>query len=115
MRPTRSSKSYRSTPSWASSVKSDCIGATSPPRSSGSARCSPIRSDGMPAGSSPYNHPSGDPTPSPDDLHLTAEISAAGRLLEIPLLDHLVVGGGQYVSLRERGIEFDRLDRKDGR
>src|SRR5215212_1288482 len=39
-----------------------------------------------------HNHPSGDPTPSPDDLHLTAEALAAGRLLDIDLLDHLVIG-----------------------
>jgi DNA repair protein RadC len=55
-----------------------------------------------------HNHPSGDPTPSPDDLHLTAEALAAGRLLDIDLLDHLVVGHDAYVSLRDRGIAFDR-------
>ncbi len=55
-----------------------------------------------------HNHPSGDPTPSPDDLHLTAEALAAGRLLDIELLDHLVVGHDAYVSLRDRGIAFDR-------
>ena len=46
-----------------------------------------------------HNHPSGDPTPSPDDLHLTAEALAAGRLLDIQLLDHLVIGHDAYVSL----------------
>ena len=55
-----------------------------------------------------HNHPSGDPTPSPDDLHLTAEALAAGRLLDIDLLDHLVIGHDAYVSLRDRGIAFDR-------
>ena len=50
-----------------------------------------------------HNHPSGDPTPSPDDLHLTAEALAAGRLLDIQLLDHLVIGHDAYVSLRDRG------------
>jgi DNA repair protein RadC len=55
-----------------------------------------------------HNHPSGDPTPSPDDLHLTAEALAAGRLLDIALLDHLVIGHDAYVSLRDRGIAFDR-------
>jgi DNA repair protein RadC len=55
-----------------------------------------------------HNHPSGDPTPSPDDLHLTAEALAAGRLLDIDLLDHLVVGHDAYVSLRDRGVTFDR-------
>ncbi len=55
-----------------------------------------------------HNHPSGDPTPSPDDLHLTAEALAAGRLLDIDLLDHLVVGHDSFVSLRDRGVAFDR-------
>ena len=53
-----------------------------------------------------HNHPSGDPTPSPDDLHLTAEALAAGKLLDIRLLDHLVIGRDAYVSLRDRGIGF---------
>ena len=55
-----------------------------------------------------HNHPSGDPTPSPDDLHLTAETLAAGRLLDIALPDHLVIGHDAYVSLRDRGVDFDR-------
>lgn len=56
-----------------------------------------------------HNHPSGDPTPSPDDLHLTANVLAAGRLLDIQLLDHIVVvEDGAYVSLRDRGVSFDR-------
>ena len=56
-----------------------------------------------------HNHPSGDPTPSPDDLHLTAEALAAGRMLDIQLLDHLVIGHDAYVSMRDRGIAFDRV------
>jgi DNA repair protein RadC len=55
-----------------------------------------------------HNHPSGDPTPSPDDLHLTAEALAAGRLLDIAVLDHLVIGHDAWVSMRDRGISFDR-------
>lgn len=55
-----------------------------------------------------HNHPSGDPTPSPDDLHLTAEALAAGRLLDIAVLDHLVIGHDAYTSLRDRGVAFDR-------
>jgi DNA repair protein RadC len=58
-----------------------------------------------------HNHPSGDPTPSPDDLHVTAEALAAGRLLDIDLLDHLVIGHDAYVSLRDRGVAFDRPGR----
>jgi DNA repair protein RadC len=55
-----------------------------------------------------HNHPSGDPEPSPDDLHLTAEAIAAGRLLDIPLLDHIVLARDAFVSLRDRGVAFDR-------
>ena len=61
-----------------------------------------------------HNHPSGDPTPSPDDLHLTAEALAAGRLLDIDLLDHLVIGHDAFVSLRDRGVSFDRPVRRAG-
>jgi DNA repair protein RadC len=56
-----------------------------------------------------HNHPSGDPTPSPDDLHLTAETVAAGRLLDVDVLDHIVLGNGQWVSMRDRGVRFDRV------
>jgi DNA repair protein RadC len=55
-----------------------------------------------------HNHPSGDPEPSPDDLHLTAEAIAAGRLLDLPLLDHVILAADGYVSLRDRGVTFDR-------
>jgi DNA repair protein RadC len=58
-----------------------------------------------------HNHPSGDPTPSPDDLHLTAEALAAGRLLDIDVLDHLVIGHDAWISLRDRGVSFDRPER----
>ena len=46
--------------------------------------------------------------PSPDDLHLTAEAIAAGRLLDLPVLDHIILGREGYVSLRDRGVSFDR-------
>jgi DNA repair protein RadC len=59
-----------------------------------------------------HNHPSGDPTPSPDDLHLTAEAIAAGRLLDVDVLDHVVIGHDAWVSLRDRGVTFDRPDRR---
>jgi len=55
-----------------------------------------------------HNHPSGDATPSPDDLRLTAETLAAGRLLDIQLLDHLIIAGDRFISLRDRGVAFDR-------
>jgi len=53
-----------------------------------------------------HNHPSGDPTPSPEDVAVTKEIVAAGRLLSIEVLDHLVIGHQRYVSMRERGVGF---------
>ncbi len=53
-----------------------------------------------------HNHPSGDPTPSPEDVRVTEEIIEAGKLLEIDLLDHLVIGHGRFVSLRERRLAF---------
>ena len=54
-----------------------------------------------------HNHPSGDPTPSPEDVAITREIVQAGKLLDIDVLDHLVIGAGQkFVSLKERGLGF---------
>jgi len=51
-----------------------------------------------------HNHPSGDPTPSPDDIRVTKELAAAGRLLGIDLVDHVIVGLNRYVSMRRDGI-----------
>ena len=53
-----------------------------------------------------HNHPSGDPTPSPEDVLVTREIVAAGKLLDVDVLDHLVIGHGRFVSMRERGLGF---------
>ncbi len=53
-----------------------------------------------------HNHPSGDATPSEDDVQLTQDVVAAGKLLDIAILDHLVVGRGEWVSMRERGLGF---------
>jgi DNA repair protein RadC len=50
-----------------------------------------------------HNHPSGDPEPSGEDLALTRRLVSAGTLLGIEVLDHLVLGAGRYVSLKERG------------
>ena len=50
-----------------------------------------------------HNHPSGDPTPSADDLRITGELAQAGRLLDIELLDHVVIGADGWVSLRSLG------------
>ena len=50
-----------------------------------------------------HNHPSGDPEPSADDLRTTRDAVAAGRLLGVSVVDHLIIGAGRHVSLRERG------------
>lgn len=54
-----------------------------------------------------HNHPSGDPSPSPEDIALTRRLVSAGETIEIHILDHLVIGQGRFVSLRERGLGFD--------
>lgn len=51
-----------------------------------------------------HNHPSGDPTPSPEDRDVTRQLAEAGRLVGIPVLDHVVVGDGRYVSFVEAGL-----------
>ena len=53
-----------------------------------------------------HNHPSGDPTPSPEDVRLTDSVRQAGDTMDIELLDHIVIGRPSYVSLRERGLGF---------
>lgn len=51
-----------------------------------------------------HNHPSGDPTPSAEDRAVTEQLVAAGRLLDIPVHDHVIVGRGRYVSFAESGL-----------
>jgi DNA repair protein RadC len=53
-----------------------------------------------------HNHPSGDPTPSPEDVSITRQIVQAGKLLDVDVLDHLIIGQQRYVSLKERGLGF---------
>ena len=53
-----------------------------------------------------HNHPSGDPTPSEDDIRTTDEIRRAGELLDVHLLDHIIIGRNSYVSLKERRLGF---------
>ncbi len=53
-----------------------------------------------------HNHPSGDPTPSPDDVAITRAILEAGKLLDVSVLDHIIVGSGRFISLKERGLGF---------
>ena len=51
-----------------------------------------------------HNHPSGDPTPSADDRVVTEQLVAAGRLLDIPVHDHVIIGRGRYTSFAEAGL-----------
>jgi DNA repair protein RadC len=56
-----------------------------------------------------HNHPSGDPDPSPEDVALTRRLVEAGRLLEINVLDHIIIGHNKFVSLRQRGLGFESV------
>jgi len=49
-----------------------------------------------------HNHPSGDPSPSQDDLNITKRIDEAGKLMGVPLMDHIIIGDGIYISLKEK-------------
>ncbi|MDV4149985.1 DNA repair protein RadC [Clostridium sp. AL.422] len=51
-----------------------------------------------------HNHPSGDPTPSKEDINITIRLKECGKIIGIDLLDHLIIGKNQYVSLKEKGI-----------
>jgi len=51
-----------------------------------------------------HNHPSGDPTPSREDVFLTNKLVEAGKMLDIAVLDHVIIGDGKYVSFKEKGI-----------
>ena len=51
-----------------------------------------------------HNHPSGDPTPSPEDISITKKMVEAGKILEIFVLDHVIIGDNKYVSFKEKGI-----------
>ncbi|QUI23331.1 DNA repair protein RadC [Vallitalea pronyensis] len=51
-----------------------------------------------------HNHPSGDPTPSQEDIAITKRIIEAGDIIGVRLLDHIIIGDGHYISLKERGI-----------
>jgi DNA repair protein RadC len=53
-----------------------------------------------------HNHPSTDPTPSPEDVSVTRAIVQAGKLLDVSVLDHLVIGLSRWVSLKEKGLGF---------
>jgi DNA repair protein RadC len=53
-----------------------------------------------------HNHPSGDPSPSPEDVSVTRAIIQAGQLLDVDVLDHLVIGQQRFVSLKDRGLAW---------
>jgi DNA repair protein RadC len=53
-----------------------------------------------------HNHPSGDPTPSPEDIALTRTLVETGKMLDIQVLDHVVIGGNSFVSLKEKRLGF---------
>ena len=55
-----------------------------------------------------HNHPSGDPAPSPQDIALTKKLIEAGKLVGIPVDDHLIFGKECYTSLRETGLDFSK-------
>jgi DNA repair protein RadC len=66
----------------------------------------PAIADNAPSILLAHNHPSGDSTPSPDDVSVTHAIVEAGKLLDIEVLDHLVICTDKFVSLKERGLGF---------
>ncbi len=51
-----------------------------------------------------HNHPSGDPAPSKQDILITQKIKEAGELMDIPLMDHIVIGDGRYISFKEKAL-----------
>ena len=51
-----------------------------------------------------HNHPSGDPTPSKEDIEVTARMVQVGKVMDIPVFDHIIVGGDKFVSLKEKGV-----------
>ncbi|MBI4320338.1 MAG: DNA repair protein RadC [Chloroflexi bacterium] len=58
-----------------------------------------------------HNHPSGDPAPSAEDVRVTQEMAQAGKLLDVEVLDHVIIGGASFVSLKERGLGFASVAR----
>lgn len=51
-----------------------------------------------------HNHPSGDPTPSKEDINITLRVKECGNIIGIPLIDHIIIGNNKFVSLKERGL-----------
>lgn len=55
-----------------------------------------------------HNHPSGDPAPSPEDIRITRKLVEAGKILDIEVLDHIIIGENSHVSLKEQGLGFEK-------
>ena len=53
-----------------------------------------------------HNHPSGDPTPSPEDVRVTRSIREAGTLMNVDVLDHVIIGNSRFTSMKERRLGF---------
>ena len=51
-----------------------------------------------------HNHPSGDPTPSREDIEVTSRMVQVGKVIDIPVLDHIIIGGDNFVSIKEKGL-----------
>ena len=58
-----------------------------------------------------HNHPSGDPSPSAEDVRITGDIATGAEMLDIELLDHIVIGGQSHVSMKDKGLGFPKSDR----
>ncbi|MCK4476158.1 MAG: DNA repair protein RadC [Methanophagales archaeon] len=56
-----------------------------------------------------HNHPSGDPEPTEDDIEMTKQMVNVSKIMEIELLDHVIIGNNKFVSLKQRGVNFDIL------
>lgn len=56
-----------------------------------------------------HNHPSGDPSPSPEDIAVTKALIEAGKLLDIEVLDHLIIGRGRFISIKSKGLAFEAV------
>ena len=54
-----------------------------------------------------HNHPSGDPTPSPEDILITRQVRSSGEMMDIDVLDHIIIGSQGYVSMKEKALGFD--------
>ena len=51
-----------------------------------------------------HNHPSGDPTPSKEDINITVRLKEAGKIIGVDIIDHIIIGDDRYVSLKEKGV-----------